>query len=157
MKASPVGKAEGGDEPLAIPILGGQGLGLLIADLLQDVFHPAQEAIGGEQAFALAPRQGPAGRWRPAPRAGGGTRRAGSRPPRMSCSAWAMNSTSRMPPAPSLMLPSSPFAAHLGGDHRLHLAQAVDDAEVDVAAEHEGRSSSVRAVACSHWGPAPAP
>ena len=35
------------------PLFGGQGLGLLIADLLQDVFDPAQEAIGIQQAVAM--------------------------------------------------------------------------------------------------------
>lgn len=41
-------------------------------------------------------------------------------------------------PGPQLDVALQSLAAHLGGDHRLHLAQAVDDAEVDVAAEHEG-------------------
>ena len=60
-----------------------------------------------------------------------------------------MNSISRMPPGPELdvVLQLAPF--DLAGDHRLHLAQALEDAEVEVAAIDEGPHDVVVQLAVS--------
>ena len=134
----PVGKAEGGDEPLAIPILGGQGLGLLIADLLQDILHPAQEAVGRQQAGAalgveIAALGDGAECLGQVAHPQGGLAAAADELQRLGDELHLANA-----PGAELDVALQPLAAHLGGDHRLHLAQAVDDAEVDVAAKHEG-------------------
>ncbi len=60
-----------------------------------------------------------------------------------------MNSISRMPPGPSFTLSLQLAPLDLAGDHRLHLAQALVDAVVEVAPVHEGAHDVVveRAVA----------
>lgn len=137
-KGAPVGKTEGGDQPLAIPLFGGQGLGLLIADLLQDVLDPAQEAIGLQQAIAM-------GRFEGATLGNGSQRLRQVTHPQCRFTA-AANKLQRLgdklhftdAASPQLDIALQPLAAHLGGDHRLHLAQAVDNAKVDIAAKHKG-------------------
>ena len=78
-----------------------------------------------------------------------GVRRPGSEPPRISCCDCTMNSISRMPPGPSFTLSLQLAPLDLAGDHRLHLAQALVDAVVEVAPVHEGAHDVVveRAVA----------
>ncbi len=137
-KGVPVSKTQGSDQPLAIPLLGGQGLGLLIADLLQNVFDPAQEAIGRQQAVAMGGFEG-------ATLGDGGQRFRQVTHPQCRFTT-AANKLQRLgdklhftnAASPQLDVALQPLAAHLGGDHRLHLAQAVDDAKVDIAAKHEG-------------------
>ncbi len=137
-KGVPVSKTQSRDQPLAIPLLGGQGLGLLIADLLQDVFDPAQETIGRQQAIAM-------GRFEGATLGDGGQRFRQVAHPQRRFTA-AANKLQRLgdklyfanAASPQLDVALQPLAAHLGGDHRLHLAQAVDNAKVDIAAKHEG-------------------
>lgn len=137
-KSGPVGKAEGGEQSLAVPLFGGQGLGLLIADLLQDIFDPAQEAVSDQQAIAM-------GRFEGAALGDGGQRLRQMAHPQCRLTS-AANKLQRLgdelylanAAGPQLDVAFQPLAAHLGGDHRLHLAQAVDDAEVDIAAKHEG-------------------
>ncbi len=137
-KGAPVGKTEGGDQSLAIPLFGGQGLGLLIADLLQDVLDPAQEAIGIQQAIAM-------GRFEGATLGDGGQRFGQVAHPQRRFTT-AANKLQRLgdklhftdAASPQLDIALQPLAAHLGGDHRLHLAQTVDNAKVDIAAKHEG-------------------
>ncbi len=137
-KGAPVSKAEGSDEPLAIPLFGGQGLGLLIADLLQYVLDPAQEAIGIQQAIAMSRFEGAT--------LGDGGQRFGQVAHPQRRFTTAANKLQRLgdklhftdAASPQLDVALQPLAAYLGGDHRLHLAQAVDDAEVDIAAKHEG-------------------
>ncbi|MND62336.1 hypothetical protein D3C80_536180 [compost metagenome] len=137
-EALPVGEAGGGDQSLTIPLLGGQGLGLLIADLLQYVLDPAQEAISLEQARAALVIEGAT--------LGYGRQGLGQVAHPQGGLATATDELQRLgdelhladAAGPQLDVALQPLAAHLGGDHRLHLAQAVDDAEVDVAAKHEG-------------------
>ena len=62
----------------------------------------------------------------------------GSLPPRISWNACTMNSISRIPPGPSLMLSSQLAALDLALDQLLHPAQRLEHAEVEVAAIDEG-------------------
>ena len=79
-------------------------MGLLVLDHLQPMLQRAQIAIVALQ-FLAALRVDPAlCRQRIQRVLGGGARKAGWRPPRISCWVWAKNSISRMPPRPSLML-----------------------------------------------------
>jgi len=75
---------------------------------LQPVLDPAKRAVGGDQGVDLpAIEVASACSAGTSPRA----RSAGSRPPRISWKAWAMNSISRIPPRPYLTLRLRPLRA----------------------------------------------
>ena len=93
--------------------------------------HRASAAtVAGGSSFAPASRGSAA--------SSDGVCRPGSVPPRMSCCDCTMNSISRMPPGPSLTLSCSSRRSTSRAIMRLHLAQALVHAEVEVASVHEG-------------------
>ena len=105
----------------------GQAVGLPLADHLQPVLGAAEERVGAAQVVRhRAPAARRPGRARSAPRCVERSRTSRMRPPCRSCSAWATNSTSRMPPAPTLTLNVPPERSGLVLDALLHGADRGD-------------------------------
>ena len=108
-QGGPVGKPHGPGQPQATLGVAGEDMGLLVLPCLEAVLHQAQEAVGlGEPGDGLRGEQvqGPEALQH---RQNGADLQGPSRPPRTSCRAWPMNSISRMPPGPSLMLACIPL------------------------------------------------
>ena len=113
-------------------------MGLLVVPVLQAVFDVAQESVGSKEGFDVFRRHdAQLGKFLQRFLRAFQLQRARIWPPRIIWKIWAINSTSRMPPAPSLMLSAMPFA-DFAADLTVQVAHCFICAVIQIFAEHKG-------------------